>query len=77
MQSPAVTVLDDGVGVTAEIVEFRPDSIGVGIEGLRQRIKELGGELLLRKAHPGTIVEAVIPIVSAPSDIRGVLVTAR
>jgi hypothetical protein len=29
---------------------------------MRQRIKELGGELLLRNTHPGTIVEVVIPI---------------
>src|SRR5882672_485438 len=34
----------------------------VGLGGMRQRIKELGGELLLRNTHPGTIVEVVIPI---------------
>src|SRR6202022_2683519 len=34
---------DDGVGVPSEIAEFRPDSIGVGIGGMRQRVKELGG----------------------------------
>ena len=43
----AVTVRDDGVGVPDEIAEFRPDSIGVGIGGMRQRIKEFGGELFL------------------------------
>jgi signal transduction histidine kinase len=72
-----VTVSDDGVGVAEEISKFRPDSIGVGIGGMRQRIKELGGQLLLRKAHPGTIVEVVIPLSSASSDIRAVQVTAR
>src|SRR6202035_2944259 len=41
-----VTVQDDGVGVPDEIAEFRSDSIGVGIGGMRQRIKELGGELM-------------------------------
>jgi len=58
----AVTVRDDGVGVPDEIAEFRPDSVGVGLGGMRQRIKELGGELILRNTHPGTIVEVVIPI---------------
>jgi signal transduction histidine kinase len=58
----AATVRDDGVGVPKEIAEFRPDSVGVGLGGMRQRIKELGGELLLRNTHPGTIVEVVIPI---------------
>jgi signal transduction histidine kinase len=56
------TVRDDGVGVPEEIAEFRPDSVGVGLGGMRQRIKELGGELLLRNTRPGTIVEVVIPI---------------
>jgi signal transduction histidine kinase len=58
----AATVRDDGVGVPNEIAEFRPDSVGVGLGGMRQRIKELGGELLLRNTHPGTVVEVVIPI---------------
>jgi signal transduction histidine kinase len=58
----AVTVRDDGVGVPNQIAEFRPDSVGVGLGGMRQRIKELGGELLLRNTHPGTLVEVVIPI---------------
>ena len=53
---------DDGKGVTDQIVEFRPGVIGVGIGGMRQRVKEFGGELHLRNAAPGTIVEAVIPI---------------
>ena len=58
----AATIRDDGVGVSDEIAEFRPDSVGVGLGGMRQRIKELGGELFLRNTHPGTIVEVVIPI---------------
>jgi signal transduction histidine kinase len=73
----AVTVRDDGVGVADEIAEFRPDSIGVGIGGMRQRIKELGGEFMLRNADPGTIVEVVIPIASLPSAARTVPVTAH
>ena len=73
----SVTVRDDGVGVADEIAEFRPDSIGVGIGGMRQRIKEIGGEFMLRKANPGTIVEVVIPIVSTPSVFRAVQVSAQ
>ena len=66
----AVTVRDDGIGVADEISEFRPDCIGVGIGGMRQRIKELGGEFVLRKGHPGTIVEAVVPITPVSSAVR-------
>jgi signal transduction histidine kinase len=57
----AITVRDDGKGVGSEVTEFSPDSLGVGIGGMRQRIKEFGGEVRLKNANPGTIVEVVVP----------------
>ncbi|MBZ5641163.1 MAG: response regulator [Acidobacteriia bacterium] len=69
------TVRDNGVGIHDEISEFRPESIGVGIGGMRQRVKELGGQLALRNAGPGTIVDVMIPITSIPSADRAVPVT--
>jgi signal transduction histidine kinase len=33
----------------------------MGIGGMRQRVKEFGGELRLTKSNPGTSVEVVIP----------------
>jgi signal transduction histidine kinase len=68
----SATVRDDGLGVSDEIAELRPESVGLGIGGMRERIKELGGELLLRNTHPGTIVEVVIPIPAMPTDLRAV-----
>ena len=56
-----VTVRDDGKGIEDQVAQLRPDSLGVGIGGMRQRVSELGGSLRLSNAHPGTIVEAVIP----------------
>ena len=56
-----VTVSDDGKGIEEQVVQFRPDSVGVGISGMRQRVSELGGRLRLANANPGTIVEVVIP----------------
>jgi len=56
-----VTVRDDGKGIAEQISELRPGSIGIGIGGMSQRAKEFGGQLRLTNAHPGTIVEAVIP----------------
>jgi signal transduction histidine kinase len=56
-----VTVRDDGKGISDHVAEFRPDSIGIGIGGMRQRVKEFGGELRIRNSNPGTIVEVVIP----------------
>jgi signal transduction histidine kinase len=58
-----VTVRDDGKGITDEIAAFHPEKIGVGIGGIRQRIKEVGGVMTLRNAQPqGAILETVIPM---------------
>jgi signal transduction histidine kinase len=58
-----VTVRDDGKGISSEIAAFNPEAIGVGIGGIRQRIKEVGGVLSLRNGKPkGAILEATIPI---------------
>jgi len=57
----AVTVRDDGKGIDEEVEQLRPESVGVGIGGMRQRVNELGGRLRLANAKPGTIVEVVVP----------------
>jgi signal transduction histidine kinase len=57
----AFTVRDDGKGIAEEIIEFRPGSVGIGIGGMRQRVKEFGGDVRLRNANPGTLVEVVMP----------------
>jgi signal transduction histidine kinase len=62
-----VTVHDDGKGVAEHILEFRPGSIGIGIGGMRQRVKEFGGEVRLQNTNPGTLVEVIIPT-SAVAD---------
>ncbi len=57
-----VKVRDNGKGVSDGIVELRYCTSGVGIRGMSERAKELGGELLVTNAHPGTIVEVTIPV---------------
>jgi PAS domain S-box-containing protein len=69
-----VTVSDDGKGIEEQVIQLRPDSVGVGIGGMRQRVNELGGSLRLANANPGTIVEVVIP--SRRHEPLGVPVTA-
>lgn len=56
-----VTVRDDGKGIEEQVIQLKPESVGVGIGGMRQRVAELGGKLRLANAHPGTLVEVVIP----------------
>jgi signal transduction histidine kinase len=56
-----VSVLDDGKGIDKRVAELRPESVGVGIGGMKQRAKEFGGELRLTNADPGTLLELRIP----------------
>jgi PAS domain S-box-containing protein len=70
-QSLVVTVRDDGKGIAEPVAQLRPDSIGVGIGGMKQRVRELGGELRVSNANPGTLVEVEIPAVSAdPREVE-------
>jgi signal transduction histidine kinase len=57
----AVTVRDDGKGIGELVAELQPGSIGMGIGGMRQRVREFSGELRVENAHPGTLVEVIIP----------------
>ncbi len=69
-----VTVSDDGKGIDVEVSQMRPESLGVGIGGMRQRVTELGGTLRLANINPGTVVEVVIP--SQKHEAKKVPVTA-
>ncbi len=60
--SIVVTVRDDGRGIAEQVIQLRPESVGIGIGGMRQRVAELGGSLKLANANPGTIVEVIIPV---------------
>ncbi len=64
----SITVRDNGQGVGREITEFRPDRVGVGIGGMRQRVKELGGDIEVKNANPGTLVEVVMPFRGPSSE---------
>jgi len=56
-----VKVRDDGKGIDDRVAELQPDSVGIGIGGIKQRAKEFGGELRIANTKPGTLVEVVIP----------------
>jgi signal transduction histidine kinase len=56
-----LTVKDDGKGAGEQTLRLEPGSIGVGIGGMRERAREFGGELRMRKGNPGTVLEIIIP----------------
>lgn len=70
-----VTVSDDGKGISERIAGLRPDSIGIGISSMKQRVKELGGELRLQNIRPGTMVGVKIPIGSVAIEYQSVQTT--
>jgi signal transduction histidine kinase len=65
------TVRDNGKGLSDEVMEGRPDRIGVGIGGMRQRVKEFGGDLRIGNANPGTFVEVTVPVEPEAQDSKG------
>ena len=71
--SIAVSVLDDGKGIDERVAEMRPERVGVGIGGMKQRAREFGGELRLTNAAPGTLLELMIPCGSVLRETTAVL----
>jgi signal transduction histidine kinase len=55
-------IRDNGKGLSTETIQFLPGSVGIGIAGMRQRIKELGGQIRLENIRPGCAVEVTIPM---------------
>jgi signal transduction histidine kinase len=63
----SLTISDDGKGVPDHIASLRTSRLGVGLGGMLQRVKELGGDLRLRNTDPGTRVEVLLPMQWAPA----------
>ena len=58
-----VRVRDYGNGMPAELCgKSATPGLGVGINGMRERLRQFGGELVVSRAEPGTLVEAKVPI---------------
>lgn len=57
-----VRVRDYGKGLPREANSRTPSCVGVGISGMRERVRQFGGELTMTSAEPGTLVEARIPL---------------
>jgi PAS domain-containing protein len=56
-------------GVGARVAPTGPQKIGVGIAGMRERIRQFGGELTVSRMDPGTLVEAKIPVLPTTESV--------
>ena len=76
-QSVRLEVVDHGKGIGTGTARAKVDGIatlGVGIPGMRERLRQLGGQLDVDFAREGTRVVAVVPFkraITAAADVRG------
>jgi PAS domain S-box-containing protein len=58
-----IRVRDYGKGMPAEMdLLSSVTRMGVGIAGMRERLRQFGGDLSVSRSEPGTLVEAKIPL---------------
>jgi signal transduction histidine kinase len=62
-QGLAVTISDHGRGIPSGVLERSPlgKGAGVGIAGMKERVKYIGGRLEIESSEYGTKVRAIIP----------------
>jgi signal transduction histidine kinase len=58
-----LTVKDYGMGVPREVLDrfWKTGNVGIGLAGIRERLKELGGSLEIESNLDGTLLRATIP----------------
>jgi two-component system, NarL family, sensor kinase len=57
-----VTVQDSGQGMSHEkLAEIQTHGKGVGLRGMRERVRSLQGELTIESSTSGTKVSAILP----------------
>ena len=70
-EQASLQVSDDGHGIPLETVSaFHADipTLGVGISGMRERIRELGGQMNIQSSGNGTMVEVSLPLQETHED---------
>jgi two-component system NarL family sensor kinase len=61
----SIRIRDYGKGLARDVDGATPSpKNSVGIAGMRERVRQLGGELTVSNCEPGTLVEAKIPLFS-------------
>jgi len=63
-----LAIQDHGKGIAQDTLDrFKKSgtNVGVGLAGMRERIKELGGTFHLESSPKGTLLKAIVPIASA------------
>ncbi len=74
-QRLSLNIRDFGKGIPIDVLERWRTSgaAGVGLAGMRERVGELGGQVQISQANPGTLVQVVVPFAETarvPSESR-------
>jgi signal transduction histidine kinase len=67
-EDAALSIRDYGKGIPPEILDSFQQTragVGVGLGGMKQRVRELGGHLRVECSGTGTCVTATLPLVKA------------
>lgn len=65
--SLTLEVCDQGKGISSErLAEIQSRGSGVGIRGMRERVRHFGGEITFRSDDSGTTVFVLIPVARTP-----------
>jgi PAS domain S-box-containing protein len=69
--SVSLEVQDQGEGISRErLAEIQTQASGVGIQGMRERVRQFHGEMTIDSDEHGTRIHAVVPVHSqAPANI--------
>jgi PAS domain S-box-containing protein len=67
-----VEVQDHGKGISQErLAEVQSKGVGVGISGMRERVRQCGGELMIHSNPLGTKIKAIFPVKTRASNEQG------
>ena len=70
-EAVTVEIQDQGKGVSAsKLAEIQGKGSGVGIRGMRERLRKFGGTLDIESVDPGTRIFVKIPVPNAASEPR-------
>ena len=62
-ETVSLDIQDEGKGIPAEkLVSIQGQNAGVGIAGMRERVRHLGGTITIQSNHTGTTISVTLPI---------------
>ena len=78
IESVCLEIEDNGKGIPAErLAEIQAQRSGVGITGMRERVRHFGGALSIQSAGGGTKVSVEIPVATTDSSESQNLISSR